>query len=126
MNGDATTMSTATLAAAPEAGTGTGTTTTMVRYTVKPDRVEENEALVRAVYGELAETAPDGLRYATFLLDDGVTFVHIATMDSTDAENPLRATPAFRAFLEGLEERTEAPMVRMAARPVGSYRFLAE
>ena len=26
----------------------------MVRYRIKPDRVEENEALVRAVYDELA------------------------------------------------------------------------
>ena len=30
----------------------------MVRYKVKPDRVEENEQLVRAVYEELAATAP--------------------------------------------------------------------
>ena len=50
----------------------------MVRYKVKPDRVAENEALVRAVYDELARTQPDGLRYATFRLDDGVSFVHVA------------------------------------------------
>ena len=35
----------------------------MVRYRVKPDRVEENEALVRAVYEELALREPEGLRY---------------------------------------------------------------
>ncbi len=29
----------------------------MVRYKVKPERVEENEALVRAVYEELAAAA---------------------------------------------------------------------
>ena len=32
----------------------------MVRYKVKPDRVAENEALVRAVYEELGRDAPDG------------------------------------------------------------------
>ena len=38
----------------------------MVRYKVKPDRVAENEALVRAVYEELRAPQPAGLRYATF------------------------------------------------------------
>ena len=40
----------------------------MVRYKVKPERVAENEALVRAVYAELARVNPDGLHYATFRL----------------------------------------------------------
>ena len=43
----------------------------MVRYKVKPDQVERNEQLVRAVYEELRTTAPVGLRYGTFRLDDG-------------------------------------------------------
>ena len=33
---------------------------TMVTYTVKPGREEENAALVRAVFDELAETRPAG------------------------------------------------------------------
>ena len=50
----------------------------MVRYKVKPERAAENEELVRAVYDELHRTEPAGLRYATFQLDDGVSFVHLA------------------------------------------------
>ena len=54
----------------------------MVRYRVKPDQVERNAELVRAVYEELArEPQPDGFRYATFRLDDGVSFVHFADRD---------------------------------------------
>src|SRR5215471_9556263 len=53
----------------------------MVRYRVNPDRVAENEQLVRAVYDELAASQPEGLQYATFKLPDGVTFVHIARHD---------------------------------------------
>ena len=41
---------------------------TMVRYKVRPDRADENVALVEAVYAELARERPDGLRYATFRL----------------------------------------------------------
>ena len=35
-------------------------TRVMVRYQVHPDRVEENIALVRAVYAELAALQPQG------------------------------------------------------------------
>jgi len=35
----------------------------IVRYKVKPDRVDENVALVRAVYEELERTKPAGLRF---------------------------------------------------------------
>ena len=53
-------------------------TRVMVRYQVKPEQVARNEELVRAVYEELHRVEPGGLRYATFKLPDGVTFVHLA------------------------------------------------
>ena len=36
----------------------------MVRYTVKPEHVARIEELVRAVYQELHDSEPGGLRYA--------------------------------------------------------------
>ena len=54
----------------------------MVRYMVRPDQAEANAALVREVYDELDRTRPDGLRYATFRLDDGVSFVHVASVET--------------------------------------------
>jgi CheY-like chemotaxis protein len=53
----------------------------MVRYKVKPERAAENEQLIRAVYEELHRTRPHGLRYTTFRLEDGVSFVHIALQE---------------------------------------------
>lgn len=50
----------------------------IVRYTVKPGQEGTNEKLVRAVYDELHQTQPTGLRYATFRLHDGRTFVRVA------------------------------------------------
>ena len=47
----------------------------MVRYKVKPEKVAENEQLVRNVYTELKSKTPQNLRYATFKLKDGVSFV---------------------------------------------------
>jgi quinol monooxygenase YgiN len=92
----------------------------MVRYKVKPDRAEENAALVRAVYDELRRTAPGGLSYATFVLDDGVSFVHMATHDGDD--NPLAQVAAFQRFQEGVRDRCDEPPVVSRMREVGSYR----
>jgi hypothetical protein len=93
----------------------------MVRYKVKPERVQENEELVRAVYDELQRTAPAGLRYATFQLEDGVSFVHVAQTE--DGHNPLTEVAAFREFQKEVGERCEEPPVVAALREIGSYRF---
>ena len=95
----------------------------IVRYTVKPDQVEANEELVRAVYEELGRTAPEGLRYATFKLEDGVSFVHVASVDTPDGRNPLRAVEAFARFQQGVADRCDEPPVATEMREVGSYRF---
>ncbi len=92
----------------------------MVRYKVKPDRGAENEALVRAVYEELAASEPEGLRYATYRLEDGVSFVHLATVDGE--HNPLAETAAFARFQADVRDRCEEPPVATELHEVGSYR----
>ena len=96
----------------------------MVRYKVKPDRVEENEALVRAVYEELHRTAPAGLRYATFRQDDGTGFLHLAQTE--DGVNPLAEVEAFARFQEGIGERCDEAPVVTGLHEVGSYPVLGE
>ncbi len=98
----------------------------IVRYKVKPERAAENEELVRAVYDELHETKPTGLRYATFQLDDGVSFVHVASTEAADGSSPLSEVQAFKHFQENIEERCEESPVVSAVREIGSYRFLGE
>ena len=93
----------------------------MVRYEVEPGRTAENEELVRAVTEELARTAPEGLRYATFRLEDGVGFVHLAETD--DGRNPLADVEAFARFQEGIRERCAQPPTVTELHEVGSYRF---
>ena len=98
----------------------------IVRYKVKPDRAAENEQLVRAVYAELHQTKPTGLRYATFQLDDGVSFVHLASNDSEQGPSPLSEVQAFKRFQENIAERCEESPVVTEIREIGSYRFLEE
>ena len=91
----------------------------MVRYKLKPNRVEENERLVRAVYDELHRTGPAGLRYATFRLDDGVSFVHLA--ESEEASSPLTKVKAFKEFQSQIEDRCEELPVVTQLSEIGSY-----
>ena len=97
----------------------------MVRYKVKPEFAANNEELVRRVYEELHQTAPAGIRYATFVLEDGVSFVHLASFDSDDSQNPLMDVAAFRAFQEQIGERCDEPPQAVNLREVGSYGLFA-
>jgi hypothetical protein len=92
----------------------------VVRYETKPEYADENQRLVQDVYAELAATAPDGLRYATFRLGDGVTFVHVAITDTE--ENPLQATTAFAEFQREFGDRVVGSAEVADAVLVGEYR----
>jgi L-rhamnose mutarotase len=96
----------------------------LVRYKVKPDQAATNAELVRAVYEELARTRPAGFRYATFQLDDGVSFMHFASQES-DA-NPLAESAAFQRFQENIRDRCEEPPIVAELTEVGSYNFFGE
>ena len=93
----------------------------VVRYKVKPEQVERNLELVRDVYEELAASQPDGLRYATFQLEDEVSFVHVATVE--EEPGPLPELPAFQRFQEGIRERCDEPPVVRRGQQVGAFRF---
>jgi hypothetical protein len=98
----------------------------MVRYKVKPDRATENEELVRAVYDELQRTDPAGFRYATFQLEDGVSFVHLASIETEDGRSPLSDVKAFRRFQENIGERCDEAPVATELREIGSFRFFGD
>ena len=77
----------------------------VVQYRTRSDRAEENEALVAAVFAELDVTRPEHLRYTALRLDDGVTFVHVAEINTDDGSNPLAACRAFAEFQRDLPAR---------------------
>lgn len=97
--------------------------TTVVRYKVKADRADENRQYIKKVFAELDENKPDGLRYVSFNLDDGLSFVHIAVVETADGKNPLPETSAFQDFLSEIKDRCDEPPVATKADIVGSYRL---
>jgi quinol monooxygenase YgiN len=96
----------------------------IVRYKVKPDRADENVKLVQAVFAELLQSEPDGLRYATFQDEDGVSFTHVASIETPDDSNPLAETAAFKQFQAEIKERCEVPPQASTVTLVGSYRLM--
>ena len=68
--------------------------------------------------------APDGLQYATFRLEDGVSFVHVALLAAE--ENPLSKSAAFSEFQSGIKDRcAEGPMPSDAT-VIGNYQLLPD
>ena len=65
----------------------------LVRYRVRADCVEENERLVRQVYEALREARPRGLRYVSFRLPDGVSFMHLVAAHDAAASQALTSLP---------------------------------
>ena len=92
----------------------------MIRYKVRSGRAEENESLVKAVYEQLGRERPDGLRYATFKLPDGVSFMHLV-FETEAPGRILNEVAAFKAFLSGIESRCDEPPVVTELALVGSY-----
>jgi|SRR5882762_3500523 len=93
----------------------------IIRYKLKADRVEENEKFVRAVFRELHAWGPEGIRYATYKLADGVSFVHILFYETEKAHESLTNLPAFRTFQAQAKDRFEESPVVSEAEEIGSY-----
>ena len=94
---------------------------TIVTYTVKPGREEENAALVRAVFEELSRDRPAGFRYAVLQAADSGEFVHLYT-DEGAAPGALQQLPAFQAFLAAAADRHEQPAKFEQFELIGAYR----
>ena len=97
----------------------------MVRYTVKADRAGENEAYIARVFEQLDRERPTGIRYASFKCEDGVSFVHIVSVERADDRNPLTELSAFRDFTARIRERSEDLPVATELREIGSYGFFS-
>ena len=95
----------------------------VVRYRAKPDRAEENQKLIEAVFADLERLQPAGFTYKVFRLEDGVSFVHVV-IEHEGVENPdsLQKVPAFQTFVADIADRCEVPPLAMAATVVGGYR----
>jgi hypothetical protein len=92
----------------------------MIRCKVRPDGIEGSLELLQEVYAEMRSVQPKGLRYATFQLEDKVTFVSFAEMEGPGVLQQLKAFQRLRATPG---DRFDEPPVLTMLHEVGSYGF---
>jgi L-rhamnose mutarotase len=95
----------------------------LVQYKVKKDKAEENIKFIQNVFDELKVNSPAGLRYASFYQPDGLSFVHIASVESEDGKNSLAESKAFTDFQKDIKDRCELPPQAIELQEIGSYNF---
>ena len=93
----------------------------LIRYKAKPDHADENQRLIEAVFGELRETRPDGVRYLVLRMADD-SFVHFVELEGS--VNPMQTLESFRKFSGTAGERAQEPPVASEAQVIGDYRML--
>jgi len=69
-----------------------------VQYTATPEFVPQNKANIAKVMADLREINNPGLKYATFLDADGVSFMHFAMFENEEATNVLNSLESFKHF----------------------------
>lgn len=94
----------------------------LVKYKVKTESAEENIEYIQAVFSALERSKPEGLRYASFQLEDGVSFIHIASIETKDSSNPLLNFAEFKAFINDIASRCVEQPVPSELTTIGSYR----
>ena len=96
----------------------------MVQYKVKADQADENRRLIAAVFAALEEASPPNFRYASFVQEDGVSFVHVASIEGNG--NPLDDLEAFDAFVDTIRDRCEIPPAVTPLQTLGSYKLVTD
>jgi len=93
----------------------------LVRYRVKPEKIEENQLLIEGVFRELHAKSPVNVRYLVIKLSDG-TFCHLFE----DGSRTIPSLDAFVAFRDRGEQRRLDEPQQLEATVVGNYRTLVE
>ena len=94
---------------------------TTVRYTTRDAAAAEaNQRLIDTVFAELADVQPAGLSYRVARSPDGVSFEHVAVVESEP--NPLLALTSFRDFSTTIAERVVRPPDVQTGEVVARYR----
>jgi hypothetical protein len=74
----------------------------MVTYQVRDGLADENSKYVREVMADLQDRGTKGVTYAVYLLEDGVTFLHVAQEEGEGGA--IQVSEAFQRFTATLME----------------------
>ena len=77
---------------------------TRVIYTVQPEYVKQNRKNINEVMNDLKKIGNSNTKYASYLEEDGVTFMHFAQYPDQETAQILNSLPSFVKFRKELKE----------------------
>jgi len=94
-----------------------------VQYTVKKEYVEKNKENIVKVMNDLRQINNPGIKYSTFLLDNGHTFMHLAIFKNEEANRVFSEVESFKQFTAELKasEPVSSPKVENLTLVGASY-----
>jgi hypothetical protein len=69
-----------------------------VQYSTKKEYVAKNKENIQKVMSDLREINDPGIKYGTFLSEDGKTFIHFALFEKEEAQKVLNGLESFKIF----------------------------
>jgi hypothetical protein len=94
----------------------------MVESKIDAEGVADVEAAVEKLRLALDAAQPEGIRYASFFLPDGETFVKLVQVED-GLDNPLQDLEEYQELLEVVEDSRAHPPSVQSWSIVGSYRL---
>jgi hypothetical protein len=89
---------------------------------VKAESVADIDTAAEKMFGAINAARPEGVKYASTRLADGVSVVALLAVDDL-ADNPLAAIPEFREFQERLKDWLAEPPTVEPLTVLGSYEL---
>jgi len=75
-----------------------------VQYTAKQEYVAKNKENIQQVMQDLQAIGNNDIRYSTYILEDGKTFMHFAMFGNDEARSIFNAVTSFKKFQTELKE----------------------
>jgi hypothetical protein len=75
---------------------------TQIQYTARAEYVLHNQENISRVMAELRALNPKGVRYSSFLKEDGKTFVHLVISTDEEASEIIPELKSFQRFQKEL------------------------
>jgi quinol monooxygenase YgiN len=73
-----------------------------VQYTTTKEYASINQENIKRVVNELKTLNHPGIKYSTYLLPDGKTFMHFDQFENEEAHQALQSLESFKKFAEEL------------------------
>jgi hypothetical protein len=94
----------------------------MAQARIKPEGVTDVHGATERMYAALNASQPEGIRYASMLLDDGETLVAVVQLED-GVENPVPGLPEFQELQEVVDRWRAEPNRLQSLTVIGSYRL---